>query len=148
MRNKTPWIWQNFLESLGDEELPRHEKAPTRALQHWREERASNTRLSDERLPDARPIITDDRLSRQQNGSRVHDSAPSCSASINEPSSLTTELPDYVVVQTAQSTGESLVEGPPKRLQPVAKWRLEEKEALTPRWRDLDDSFKDLGLQK
>lgn len=146
MRNKTPWTWQNFLEGLGDEELPRHEKAPTR-MKHWRLGRMSNARLSDERLPDARPLNTDDSLRRQQNGSCVrqnhHESAPSSNASNNEPSSLATELPEYVVVQNAQIACESRVEGPPKRLQPVAKWRLQDKEALNPRWRDLDDSFKD-----
>lgn len=153
MRNKTPWVWQNFLEGLGDEELPRHakERAPTR-IQRWRGERMSNAGHSGERLPDPRPLITDDSLSCQRNGSRArpsnhHDSAPSCIAGNNNPSSLTAELPDYVVVHNAQSASESLVEDAPKRLQPVAKWRLEEKEALNPRWSDLDDSCKDLGLQ-
>lgn len=117
MRNKTPWTWQNFLESLGDEELPRHEKAKTR-IQRWRLGRMSNARLSDERLPDARPLNTDDSLRRQQNGSHVrqnhHESAPSCNASNNEPSLLATELPEYVVVQNAQRACESRVEGPPK----------------------------------
>lgn len=149
MRNKTPWVWQNFWEGLQDEELPHapHAKAPARIERN--SQRTSSTRLSDECLPASRPLLNVDSLYRHQS---KNASAPSCKAANDnnetEPS-LTAELPNYVVVQNKNeiSTNDSPEESSRKPALTVPNWKLEEREAFHPRWSDLDASFKDLGLQ-
>lgn len=54
---------------------------------------------------------------------------------------------DYIVVDSPEPEQCLLQEQHPPMAVSLPKWKVEEQEALNPRWTDLSDSFKDLGLQ-
>jgi hypothetical protein len=62
MRNKTPWLWQNFLEGLEEEALPEvsSRKAKPRVSRKQQERSRRKASLADERLPDPQPLLDSD----------------------------------------------------------------------------------------
>lgn len=144
MRNKTPWFWQNFCEGLADEALPNSGRGPGHPS------RGLGARLADEQLvPEPMPLLSGDSLCRVEddNGSNVKHVTCSQEQSHGARHSM---KEDYIVVEknhTKDINPECSQEHSQSLIAPVAKWKLEEEEALNPRWNNLSDSFKELGLQ-
>jgi len=139
MKNKTPWVWQNFWEGLADEALL-DVKAPASRVRERKSKRKA--RLGDERLPDPRPLL---------HGDAIDNITASCPFENGDSGASLPERHDYIVVDENCDEGNAapdctLPEGPPA-VQKVSKWKPDDQEALNPRWSRLADSFKDLGLQ-
>lgn len=156
MRNKTPWLWQNFWEGLADEAMPNasvgnHKATRGDCHRHHAAMRRNKARLTDESLPDPRPLL--ERNLRD----RAHGGYNETRTAAHRPSSETDGTavhPDYIVVEH-KNLSEYHDDVEPKTLQyerpvvvaSVPKWQLEEQEELNPRWAGLADSFKDSGVQ-
>jgi hypothetical protein len=143
MRNKTPWFLQNFLEGLEEEALPKVSRKAMPRVSHKQQERSRcKASLADERLPDPQPLLdSDDSLETFRKNSATDENGR------HGPSPLAQKQQDDYIVVDSPEPEQCLQKHFPPVAVSVPKWKVEEQEALNPRWTDLSDSFKDFGVQ-